>query len=215
MPGKGVPILEHSAARPSARALSQKWERQLKFPSCLATLRRCGWGAAPGYIATILSVAVCAAAVASTRQHLTVDKFAERFATPALAAVQLPPFDCKPDARNPSAIVCMNNPRYGGVGANIVLKATRATGDVVYVGVAVANPQLHVEPNSTLLAGFYILLTSQVMRVLTPDIGPDRAMKILTALQENARAIPNEVRVNDWTYGAGTGVVLVFAAERK
>jgi hypothetical protein len=165
--------------------------------------------------ATILLLVTSASIPAVSRERLTIDNFGERFATPAMALVLLPPFECKPDARDPSAVVCMNNPRYGGVGANIVLRGRRATRELMYVAVAVANPQLHQEPHSTALAGFYILLTSQVMRVLTPEIGPDRAMKILAALQENANRNQNQIRVNGWSYGAATGLVLVFAAERK
>ena len=108
----------------------------------------------------------------------------------------------------------MNNPRYGAVGANIILRGKRSTGEITYVTVGVANPQLQPEPHSSALAGFYILLTSQVMRVLTPDIGPERAMEILVALQQNAHRNVNNIRVDPWTYGAAEGVLVIFAAQR-
>ena len=174
-------------------------------------------------IARAAFVAVCSVALfangsaadASPRQPLTVKNFAERFVTPALAPVQFPPFECKPDARNPAIVVCMNNPRYSGVGANIVLKGKLSTGEINYVSVVVGNPKLQAEPHSTALAGFYILLAAQVMRVLTPDIGPERAMNILSALQENAHREVNNIRVDRWTYAAADGgFMLIFAAQR-
>jgi hypothetical protein len=177
--------------------------------------RSCELGVAFAWIVMVLLFVPCSTASAAPREQLTLDNFGERFATPALTPVLLPPFECKPDARDPSAVICMNNPRYGGVGANIVLRGKATTRELMYVAVAVANPQLHQEPHSTALAGFYVLLTSQVMRMLTPEIGPDRAMKILAALQENAERNQNQIRVNGWSYGAGTGLVLIFAAERK
>lgn len=166
-------------------------------------------------IAVACFIALAVSASASAAELLTLDNFSERFSTPALTPVQLPPFDCKPDARNSLAIVCMNNPRYGSVGANIVLRGTKSTREVTYVGVAVGNPRLMEEPHSSALSTFYVLLTSQVMRIVTPELGPERAMKILAALQANSDRNPNEIRVNGWTYGSGTGMLLVFAAERK
>ena len=207
---------QHGSGGVAVRAILPVWAQKLG-----RTVRRaaCGlWSrhlvaASVGIAAGILVLS--GAAAASPRQPLTVDNFAERFVTPALAPMQFPPFQCKPDARNPAAVVCMNNPRYGGVGANIILMGNRSTGEINYVSVGVANPQLHAEPHSTALAGFYILLTSQVMRVLTPEIGPERAMKILTALQENAHRSVNNIRVDGWVYGAADGALLIFAAQRR